>query len=63
MKLTLLEWRRLRGLSRKKLAEMIGKSEVTIYNWEKGLSERRPSEVEALRKALSLKKDDVIIMP
>lgn len=50
-------------MTRKELAEAIGKSEVTIYNWELGKSERRPSEVEALRKALDLKKSDVIILP
>lgn len=63
MKLTLIEWRRLRGMSRKALAEAIGKSELTIYNWEQGKSERRPSEIKALREALNLKANDVILLP
>lgn len=63
MKYTLKQWRMLRGMTRKELAEAIGKSETTIWHWEKGHSERRPSEVEALRKALDLKKSDVIILP
>lgn len=63
MKLTLSEWRRLRGMSRKALAEAVGKSEVTIWHWEKGDSERRPSEVAALRKALNLEEQDVLILP
>ena len=50
-------------MSRKALAEAIGKSEPTIYNWEQGKSERKPSEIQALRNALNLKEDDVIILP
>lgn len=63
MKLTLAEWRRLRGLSRKKLGELVGKSQLTIRNWERGDSERKPSEIEALRKALNLTDEDVLILP
>lgn len=62
MTYTLKQWRMLRGLSRQKLGEMIGKSEVTIWKWETERLSPRLSEIEALRKALNLTDADDILL-
>ena len=62
MKKTLREWRKERGMSQKRLAEMVGVTGGTIRNWEKGVTEPITSQYTALKKALMLKSADVIIV-
>ena len=53
-----------RGMTRKKLAEAIGRSEPTISNWEKGVSEPTATDIANIEKVLSIKwSDDVIFVP
>ena len=62
MKQTLREWRKERGMSQKRLAEMVGVTGNTIRNWEKNATEPTTSQYTALKKALLLKSADVIIV-
>ena len=63
MKKKLIEWRKEKGLSREQLGNMIGMTGVTIWKWENENFDPKISQMTALRKALNLKKDDVIIVP
>ena len=36
MEYTLKQWRAIRGLSQTELAESIGKTQITVSNWETG---------------------------
>lgn len=63
MNFELKEWRRLRGITMEDLAKRVGVSKVTIWKWEKGDTEPRISDMEKLRKALSLKAKDTITLP
>ena len=64
MKGTLQQWRMFRGMTRKKLAEAIGRSEPTISNWEKGVSEPTATDIANIEKMLNIKwSDDVIFVP
>ena len=62
MEFTLKQWRRLKGYNQTELGEMIGRDTQTISNWETGKSEPRVSDLEKIRKALSLRPEDVILM-
>lgn len=46
--------RREKGISQKKLAALIGLSELTVIRLEKGQREPRPSELEKIAKVLGV---------
>ena len=60
---TLKQWRAIRGLSQTELAESIGKTQITVSNWETGKSDPRYRDMLKLREALALEPTDVILMP
>lgn len=62
MRYTLKQWRKLRDLSRKSLAELVGKTETTIWSWEVGKTEPKASDLENLRNALELSDNDIILL-
>ncbi len=63
MKATIAQWRGLRRVSQEWLALEIGKTQKTISQWETGKSEPRPSDLDAIHKALRLKATDHILLP
>lgn len=63
MNYTLKQWRKLRDMSRKELAERIGKTEITIWNWERGQTSPRASDIKAIREVLMLTPEDNILLP
>lgn len=48
-------WRAERGLSRKALATELGVSPGSIYQWESGKSQPRPSTLEKMREVIQAK--------
>lgn len=48
--LTLAEWRGMRGLSKVKLAEKVGLSARTIYNYETDIKNLRRADYETIKK-------------
>lgn len=49
-------------MSQTELAESIGKTQKTISAWETGKTEPRPSDLDAIHKALKLKATDHILL-
>ena len=62
MKYTIRQWRVLHGMTQAELAEKMGKSLMTISNWETGKSHIRYTDVIKLRSVLNLKVTDDIVM-
>ena len=62
MKATIAEWRGFRRMSQTELAESIGKTQKTISAWETGKTEPRPSDLDAIHKALRLRATDHILL-
>ena len=50
-------------MSQTELGQAIGKTQKTISWWENGKTEPRPSDIQAMHKAMGLKATDHILMP
>lgn len=59
---TLKQLRLFAGMTRKNLAEALGKSESTIQNWETGRSQPNANDIAKLEKVLNMKWADVILV-
>ena len=62
MKLTLRQWRMMRGLTQPELGKAVGRTANTILNWEKGYTDLTSKDMDKLRKVLKLKSTDSILM-
>jgi ribosome-binding protein aMBF1 (putative translation factor) len=49
------------GLTRKDLAQKLGRSESTIQNWEKGRSQPNANDIVKLEQVLNIKWADVVL--
>lgn len=63
MKYTLKQWRGVRNISQEKLAELIGKTNMTISMWETGKAEPKWSDLVKLAQVLETGGIDNIAMP
>ncbi len=63
MKRTLKEWRELRYMSQEQLAELIGRTNMTVSLWETGKSEPKYSDLVKLARVLKTNGIDNIILP
>ncbi len=64
MEHTIKEWRELRGISQGELADLIGKSQVTVSHWETGkATPTKLKDLTALKQVLKLKSKDGILLP
>ena len=59
---TLKQLRLFAGLTRKDLAQKLGKSESTIQNWEKGRSQPNANDIVKLEQELNIKWADVVLV-
>lgn len=59
---TLKQLRLFAGMTRKNLAEALGKSESTIQNWETGRSQPNANDIAKLEQVLNMKWADVILV-
>lgn len=59
---TLKQLRLFAGMTRKSLAEALGKSEGTIQNWETGRSQPNANDIAKLEQVLNMKWADVILV-
>lgn len=59
---TLKQLRLFAGMTRKNLAEALGKSEGTIQNWETGRSQPNANDIAKLEQVLNMKWADVILV-
>lgn len=60
MSLTMAEWRRLKKLSQKEVAEKCGLSVMTIRSWEEHPELIRMGYVPIIAEALGVKSEDII---
>lgn len=64
MKGTLKQWRGFHNMTQAQLGACIGRSEVTIANWEKGVSQPNATDIAKIEKILNIDwSNDVILMP
>lgn len=63
MAYTLRQWRAIRNMSQEQLAEAIGKTNMTISNWETGKTEPSYSELVKLSLVLNTNGIDNILLP
>ena len=59
---TLKQLRLFAGMTRKSLAEALGKSESTIQNWETGRSQPNANDIVKLEQVLNMRWADVILV-
>lgn len=59
-KVTLPVARKIANLTQKKLALLVGVSESTVINWEKGRSEPTISQAKAIGEATGVPYDNII---
>ena len=57
------EWRKKRGLTQEKLAELVGIHPNTLLKWEYGTREPKASELQKLAKALGITEADLLNGP
>lgn len=62
-KVTLPVARKIANLTQKKLALVVGVSESTVINWEKGRSEPTVSQAKAIGEATGIPYDNIIFLP
>jgi transcriptional regulator with XRE-family HTH domain len=62
MKATLKEWRGYRGISQEALARKVGVTAQTIRNWESRKTEPSVSDLPKLKRALSMRASDSLIV-
>lgn len=61
-KVTLPVARKIANLTQKRLASMVGVSESTVINWEKGRSEPTVSQAKAIGEATGVPYDQIIFL-
>lgn len=59
---TLKQLRMFAGMTRKDLAQKLGKSDSTIQNWETGRTQPNANDIVKLEQVLNIKWSDVILM-
>jgi transcriptional regulator with XRE-family HTH domain len=59
---TLKQLRLFAGLTRKELAEKLGKSQSTVWNWEIGKTQPNANDIAKLEDVLNIKWADVILV-
>ncbi len=59
---TIRQLREERGWTRLKLANEIGATPGSVYNWERGTSEPRVSQLRALARVFGVSSDDIELM-
>lgn len=62
-KFTLMQWRKIAGLSRGELAEAVRRDPSTIYNWETGKTQPSATDIANLEHVLNINWSDDILMP
>lgn len=62
-KLFIKEWRKKRGLTQEKLAELVDIHPNTLLKWEYGTREPRASEIQRLAKALGVTEAELLNGP
>ncbi len=62
-KVTLPVARKIANLTQKKLGLLVGVSESTVINWEKGRSEPTVSQAKAIGEATGIPYDNIIFLP
>ena len=62
-KLTLKAWRTNAGMTQPALAEAIGVSKDTICRWERGDTQPRAKDIEAIEQVLNLNWSNDILLP
>jgi ribosome-binding protein aMBF1 (putative translation factor) len=50
------------GMTRKDLAQKLGKSDSTVRNWETGRTQPNANDIVKLEQVLNIKWSDVILM-
>lgn len=61
-KVTLPVARKIANLTQKKLGLLVGVSESTVINWEKGRSEPTVSQAKAIGEATGIPYDNIIFL-
>lgn len=61
MKYTLKQWRVLRGMTQKDLAEYLGVTESAVSQWENGTSAPRLKHLQAIAKIFGIEIGDIIL--
>lgn len=61
-KVTLPAARKIANLSQKALAEKVGVSESTVYNWEKGNTEPTVSQAKLIAEVCNRPLDSIIFL-
>jgi DNA-binding XRE family transcriptional regulator len=62
-KVTLPVARKIANLTQKKLGMLVGVSESTVINWEKGRSEPTVSQAKAIGEITGIPYDNIIFLP
>ena len=62
-KVTLPVARKIANLTQKKLGLLVGVSESTVINWEKGRSEPTVSQAKAIGEVTGIPYDNIIFLP
>lgn len=62
-KVTLPVARKIANMTQKGLASVVGVSESTVINWEKGRSEPTISQAKAIGEATGIPYDNIIFLP
>ena len=60
---TIRQLREERGWTQLELANRLGVTPSTIYNWERGRFEPRASQLRQLAQAFAVKMDDIELVP
>ena len=55
--------RKIAGLTQRRLAEIVGVSESTVYKWEKGTAEPTVSQAKKSGEACGISYDNIIFLP
>ena len=63
MSLTIRQWRRLKEMSQKNLADACGVHENTIRNWEEDSSQIKLSDAIKLSEVFGVSIDDIVFTP
>ena len=63
VKFTLKQWRNVRGFSRERLADMVGKDVSTIQAWEKRGAPPKYEDIRKLEEVLNINWADDVCMP
>ena len=62
-KVTLPVARKIANLTQKELGQVVGVSESTVINWEKGRSEPTVNQAQKISEATGIPLDNIIFLP